>query len=65
MQKWLVVIPIAQFPEVRKSAKIRNLYNRAPHQTQDTDGKVKTSQLNITDESKEVSPFPVGDHKAF
>ena len=32
--------------------------------TQDTNGKVTTSQLDITNESQEVSPFPAGDHKA-
>ena len=34
------------------------------HLTQDTNGKVTTSQLDITNESEEVSPIPVGDHKA-
>ena len=43
---------------------IRNRYNQAPHLTQDTNRKVKTSQLDITKESQEVSPFPAGDHKA-
>ena len=46
--------------KVRKRAKIRNRYNQAPHLTQDTKGKVTTSQLNITNESQEVSPFPAG-----
>ena len=50
--------------EVRKRAKIRNRYNQAPHLTQDTNGKVTTSQLDIINESQEVSPFPAGDHKA-
>ena len=45
-------------------AKLRNRYNQAPHLTQDTDGKVTTSQLDITNESQEVSPFPAGDYKA-
>ena len=49
--------------EVRKRAKIRNLCNQAPHLIQDTDGKVATSQLDITNESQEASPFPAG-HKA-
>ena len=31
---------------------------RLPH------GKVTKTQLNITNESQEVSPFPAGDHKA-
>ena len=39
-------------------------YNQAPHLTQNTNGKVTTSQLDITNESQEVSPFPAGDHKA-
>ena len=50
--------------KVRKMAKIRNRYNQAPHMTQDTNGKVTTSQLDITTESQEVSPFPACDHKA-
>ena len=29
-----------------------------------TKGKVTNSQLDITNESQEVSPFPAGDHKA-
>ena len=50
--------------KVRKSAKIRNRYNQVPHLTQDTNGKVTNSQLDITNESQEVSPFPASDHKA-
>ena len=45
-------------------AKIRNRYNQVPHLTQDINGKVTNSQLDITNESQEVSPFPTGDHKA-
>ena len=40
--------------EVRKRAKIMNRYNQALHLTQDTNGKVTTSQLDITNESQEV-----------
>ena len=29
-----------------------------------SNGKVTTSQLDFTNESQEVSPFPAGDHKA-
>ena len=47
--------------KVRKWANIRN---QAPHLTHETNGKVTTSQLDITNESQEVSPFPEGDHKA-
>ena len=50
--------------KVSKGAKIRNRYNQVPHLTQDTRGKVTNSQLNTTNESQEVSPFPAGDHKA-
>ena len=52
------------FLKVRKRGKIRNQYNQAPHLTQDTNGKVTTSQLDITNESQEVSPFTAGDHMA-
>ena len=50
--------------KVSKGAKIRSRYNQAPHPTQDTNGKVTISQLDTTNESQEVSPFPAGDHKA-
>ena len=50
--------------KVSKSAKIRNQYNQVPHLTRDTNGKVTNSQLDTTNESQEVSPFPAGDHKA-
>ena len=49
--------------KVRKRTKIRNQYNQAPHLTQDTNGKVTTLQLDISNESQEVSPFPAGDRK--
>ena len=50
--------------KVSKGAKIRYRYNQVPHLAQDTDGKVTNSQLDTTNESQEVSPFPAGDHKA-
>ena len=50
--------------KVGKGAKIRNRYNQVPHLTQDTNGKVTNSQLDTTNKSQEVSPFPAGDHKA-
>ena len=43
---------------VSKGAKIRNRYNQVPHLTQDTNGKVTNSQMDTTNESHEVSPFP-------
>ena len=45
-----------------KGAKIRNRYNQVPHLTHDTNGKVTYSQLDTTNESQEVSPFPAGGH---
>ena len=50
--------------EVSKGAKITNRYNQVPHLTQDTNVKVTNSQLDTTNESQEVSPFPAGDNKA-
>ena len=50
--------------KVSKGAKIRYRYNQVPHLTQDTNGKVTSSQVYSTNDSQEVSPFPVGDHKA-
>ena len=50
--------------KVSKGAKIRSPYNQVPHLTQDTNEKVTNSQLDTTNESQEVSPFPAGDHKA-
>ena len=49
--------------KVRKRAKIRKRYNQVPYLTQDTNGKEANSQLDITNESQEVSPFPAGEHK--
>ena len=45
------------FIKVSKGAKIRNRYNQVSHPTQDTNGKVTSSQLDTTNESQEVSPF--------
>ena len=50
--------------KVSKGAKIWNRYNQVPHLTQDTNGKVINLQLDTTNKSQEVSPFPAGDHKA-
>ena len=60
MQHFLPAVTL----KVSKGAKIRNRYNQVPHLTQDTNGKVTNSQLDTTNESHEVSPFPAGDHKA-
>ena len=50
--------------KVSKGAQIRNRYNQVPHLAEHTNGKVTNSQLDTTNESQEVSPFPAGDHKA-
>ena len=55
---------ICDINKVRKRTNVRNQYNQAPHLTQATNGKVTTSQFEITNESQKVSPFPAGDHKA-
>ena len=48
----------------KKEGKDQESNNQAPHLTHDTNGKETTSQLDITNESQEFSPFPAGDHKA-
>ena len=50
--------------KVSKGSKYRNQYNQVPHLTRDTNGKVINSQLDTTNETQEVNPFPAGDHKA-
>ena len=64
LQKMCRTVICKLYVKVSKGAKIRNQYNKVPHLTQDTNGKVTNSQLDITNESQEVSPFPAGDHKA-
>ena len=64
MSHFLALAQLARYVRVSKGAKIRNRYNQVPHMTQDTNGKVTNSQLDTTNESQEVSPFPAGDHKA-
>ena len=49
-QKFIEVAKICH--KVRKGANIRNRYNQVPHLTQDTNGKVKYSQLYIINESQ-------------
>ena len=50
--------------KVSKGANIRDQCNQVPHLSQDTNTKVTNSQLDIINESQEVSPLPAGDHKA-
>ena len=54
-----------EFNKVSKGAKIRSRYNQVPHLTQDTNQKVTNSQLDTTNESQEVNPFPAGNQKHF
>ena len=49
---------------MNKGAKIRNRYKQVPHLAKDINRKVTNSQLDITNESHEVSPFSAGGHKA-
>ena len=48
---------VLELTKVKKRAKIRNRYNQAPHLTQDTNGKVTTSQLDSTNERSALSPW--------
>ena len=64
INEWDMAWILCNIINVRKRAKIRNRYNQAPHLTQNTNGKVTTSQFDTTNESQEVSPFPAGDRKA-
>ena len=49
----------------KKKAKIRNRYNQVQHLTRDTLWESdKNTRKHHTQESKEASPFPAGDHKA-
>ena len=49
------------YTDVRKMANIRNQYNQVRHLYQDINGKETNSQVDITNERQEVSPFPAGD----
>ena len=58
-------LPEINWPAIlqcKKEGKDQEL-NQAPHLTQDTNGKVTTSQLDIRNDSQDVSPFPAGDQK--
>ena len=50
--------------KVRKTAKIKKRYNQVPHLTQDTTWENNKNTINITNKSREVSPFPACVHKA-
>ena len=62
----LSLLPFFVYANIKlsKGAKIRNRCNQVLHLTQDTNGKVTNPQLDTTNESQEVSPFPAGDYKA-
>ena len=63
-RKWFLTYRQSELKKLRKRAKVWNRNNQARYLTQDIKGKVTKSQLDITNESQEVSPFPAGDHKA-
>ena len=64
-KRYFMTFSITKKPcKVIKGAKIRHRYNQVPHLTQDSNGKVTNSQLDTTNESQEVGPFPAHDHKA-
>ena len=50
--------------ESKKEGKDKESIQSSPHLTQDTNWKVTPSQIDIKNESQEVSPFRAGDHKA-
>ena len=56
-------LPVSYYKN-KKEDKDQERCNQAPHLTQETNGKVTTSQLDIKNESQEVRSFPAGDHKA-
>ena len=47
--------------KVRKTAKIRKRYNHVLHLTQNTALESNKDTINITNKSREVSPFPAGE----
>ena len=54
-----------RFHESKKKGKYQeSKKNQAPLLTQDTNGKLTTSQLDITNESQEVTTYPAADHTA-
>ena len=59
-----MVLKLTRVKKASKGSKIRNRYNQVPHLTQDTNWKVTNSQMDTTNESQEVIPFPAGDHNA-
>ena len=49
--------------ESKKEGKDQEAIQSSPHLTQDTNWKVTPSQLDITNESQEVSTFQAGEQK--
>ena len=56
--------PISKQIEINLNNSKKEGKDQVPHLTQDTKWKVTNSQLDITNESQEVSSFPAYDHKA-
>ena len=49
--------------QIEKGDKYQESIQSRTHLTQDSTWESDKTQLNITNESQEVSPFPAGDHK--
>ena len=61
-EAFVIVLSSLTLIHIKKEGKDR--YYQAPRLTHDSNDKVTTLQLDITNESQEVSSFPAGEHKA-
>ena len=50
--------------KIKKEGKDQESIQSSTTPAQDTNGKVTTSQVDVTNESQKVSSFQAGDHKA-
>ena len=55
---------VGKYNVSKKKGKDQESIQSSTTLSQHANGKVIPSQLDITDQSQEVSPFPAGDHKA-
>ena len=60
--QFLTILP--EFLQSKKGSKDQESIQSSVTPDQGTNGKVTNSELDITSESQEVSPFPAGGHKA-
>ena len=62
-QEVICFFPLLKCSKNRKTSRIRNRYNQAPHLSQNT--KLESNKITtITNKSQDVSPSPSGNHKA-